>query len=116
MIKEAIKANTGILFDEAKLNRYGLTLPQPCRRVQDPDGVEENPKEDACYYLHAKNQPDRIADLRAPDVASPSYVDYSPAWWPLEFLPVLERKQASSGQWVWKPQYVTPLFSKKSRR
>lgn len=102
MIKEAIKADTGILFDERKLNLYGLALPTQ----YGGSNVGGEPDGDACFYLDAQNRPDRIAESRASDVKASSHVDYSPFWWPLEFLPVLERKQADLGKWVWQPQYV----------
>lgn len=99
-MKEAIKSGTQILFDSDKVQRYGFIIPEDTTSA----GAEDD---DAKFYLGTNGENERIPDHRRFDVAAPSHIALYSSWWPLELLPVLERKQANSGKWVLQPRFVS---------
>lgn len=44
------------------------------------------------------------------DAKSTSHISFKSIWWPLEFLPLLEKKQTKNGNWVLRPRCVTPCL------
>ena len=98
-----------IHFDEAKLNRFLITIPRHCHpSLSSNRDSTSYQHDDACYYLGAHSNPDAIASLRQDDVRAPihSSLAKSPLWWLLEFFPIIERKQAADGKWNLRPQCV----------
>lgn len=111
MLKEA-RLHTNIIFHPGALKNYGL----------DPtyfpsEATIANPHKDtelaAGYYDGACKNSELIPKTRAGDVRAPLHdllFSFSLLWWFLEFLPILERKQAADDSWLWRPQYVALDF------
>ncbi|KAF8323259.1 hypothetical protein DL93DRAFT_665633 [Clavulina sp. PMI_390] len=91
MLKEVFKSGSGILFDSEALSYYKLRLPKEDELWSDPDA-------DTRLYCVGREK----------DVKSASHIASPLKWGVLEFLPVLERKQAEAG-WILAPQYVPPF-------
>lgn len=100
MMKEALKARSGILFDADAALSFGFNVPH---EDDIAPGVEFD---DAIFFAKADGNPGLVPELRKPHVAAPSHSPLGPIWWPLELIPVLERKQAKGGEWVMKPRFV----------
>ena len=91
-MKEACKSGSGILFDPDKIDRYDFRLPKEDESWSDPDA-------DTKFYREPRDE----------DVKSASHISSVLKWGWLEFLPVLERKQAEAGKWVLVPRWVQSL-------
>lgn len=92
MIKEAIKSESNILFSDEKLETY--------------DMFKAGPKADDIRFYRdptTGGPVDDIPESRKDDVAAPTHANLKLGWWPLEFLPFLENKQAQAGRWNLEP-------------
>lgn len=112
MIKEAL-VNSSIMFKPKQLAHYGIVVPKEppsADMIADP---RYEAHVAAMYYKGAYGNPDKIPQTRAEDVRTKLHdflLTFSLLWWFLEFFPILERKQAGDGEWIWRPQWVCPLL------
>lgn len=112
MIKEAIEANTKLVWKEDQLLKIGIKLPRSSTagrthaQIAAEYYVTPNQKEPINPTLPKDMLNAELAKTRAGDVKetlSDSLLEFNPLWWILEFMPIVERKQAAKDAWKLKP-------------
>lgn len=107
MIKEAL-LHTSIIFKAKDLAYYGLVLPTDVSSPKTTIKPRSDAEVAAGYYDNTSNAAG-VPRSRAKDVQAPLHdtLHATPMWWLLELLPILERKQARNGEWIWNVRYVS---------
>ncbi|KAF9515825.1 hypothetical protein BS47DRAFT_1341434 [Hydnum rufescens UP504] len=111
MIKEIIAADTGIIFREEEMSRYGIDY----KSLEDQAHREKAKKES---LLRRESDPVEAIERSEAEIVydrkSPMYLDATkdindemtrmPLWWLLELFPFIESEQDEHNHWIHRPR------------
>lgn len=104
MIRETLKANTGIIFHEDKLLTLGLLSPSSPAEAAEAEGhtgaeASNSPQTNGYTATHVSTEKERKNDAKDACLAIHDELSKKPWWWLLEFVSLTNAWQDNDGWW-----------------
>jgi hypothetical protein len=115
MIKEIIAADTGIIFCEDEISRFGINYDTFLKQAKVEKAKRESLSSELSEAEIFKPQHywNKIYSAVTSDVRSPinNEIMKMPLWWLLEFFPIIESRQDGKNHWTQSIRYMRSFLS-----